>query len=1679
MGSPDRVAEDCKRLRRHLESPLTASNLEHLLQLLPLLRKRTGAIAVPLYDLLEEATKTCSDPWLILEGMLSARNSSLVIRALQTLMRLAESGALTIDFRVVNFLAEKVETEGSPLSEIDTLRKIAGIISHLLISEPNSPLDSVLALYLKQKDEKIRRLAARLLDLNEEPVSQKLSEQLIGKKAYTFLAPYLAFTRATHLDLLYLLPIPGSPAPALPSLRQAEKVLGKDLLREIITKLGWQRVNFGLQVRQFIGVSVGGSFPLMLSPTEALLFERCRKTRRISETCLIIAHGGTSAGSHQADTGIDPVARFRTMNLLHAELLADILDLTPLTKEKVRSILVRMNKIVEDFITLFASYSEECTILPGVYQELKRRILTELVEEQGQPQLSAELTRLVLMFDDPSSLGEVQSIHGLKRYLHQKGLQLGFRIVEMGRTTNRTVDLLITSQERILLQLKKFRYVEFDPETECIRPPTHIPYPVAIAVEGFARQLFFGQENFPQVDIFCYGNEIHYFLSFLNHPVFLRIDYAPPLQGGMIDLEYFGISKYEMSLHPNVSLDAIRFFFQRLDFDVQIEGTRVHARYDKERALHLGDLCEKAEALFRLAPYLMDIDWIIGNLNLDNGVRRKVAEAWAESFTLRGVLPLCQLLTEDRQGIIEALETDAAGEREVVWSGKGPYRDIFSVRLSGEFFDQIGEVLQDLGLGTLPLLQENISHSLGQIHLERCLLNPLRKAVERSEIIETSRGFHLASTEHFQREHEAERFAHILANGNEALASAASLGQLLAPLERTLRFCTTGNLGSFEVQHAILPLRGENLNLYVLRDGKEIIRLAIFAQEEVLFRRRKDTSSPWKSNARSDVGEMAALLRRHNYMSPKQEPVTEKASEEVRKIKDTFKKERLTPRQRFLPEEHIITGLKASPGRAVGRVLFGTSGRVPEDFDGIVLVSSAVRPEDNAFIYHSAGIVSTGGGILSHAGLIATQFHKPALIISGRWQQQDDGSRVLLYHTIQYQEEEREIKGYLVSIRRDLQEREHFLREGDLVVLDAWEGTLCVLGQNPDALALHEGFRLFSKTVRELARVATDREILALRGRRLRARYQIEKLLRRLTDPVLARYAVYELLLGELFSEHEGSRSERIHLLIFLLDNPVIGEAVRNNLIDIVRKLEHRYQTHYSRAEECIPSSPYPFEVIALRLEVCRIRHALGDAAACLQECGLEVPFSEPYPVSAIDLISYHRLKELRAKHECAVRELTATGIGDARLRHLLRQLKRLDLLLETQEKESKPLDIFRVKLFSEDQEVRQRHQDKYLLGAEDSGFELFSVIGWKAANLAEIERLGGRGLVPSWFVVTDKAFREVLDTPMEKIALPTREISLNASTLREAIDAIIARSDLDSIQKSKQISNLWEGIRLPDELAKEVLAAYRRITSEIPSESHPDGYHPMAEEEDRRQFVALRSSAREEDVETAARAGEFDTFLFIRGEESLLTHLKRTWSGLWTERAIHNRTVLDIGIDKAGGGVIIQRMVWSRVSGVLMTVNAAKSDPREIVINAGLGLGEGIVSGIITADQITVSKEGDLEKGPLCFKYVTSDKREKVVFNQRAGFGTVRNSTLAHQRLRPALEYMELCELVRTAARLEAAYGYPLDIEFAIEGRQLWILQARPVATFLTVLRETIEHYPLTGRMGVTPFSPPKEILS
>ena len=836
-----------------------------------------------------------------------------------------------------------------------------------------------------------------------------------------------------------------------------------------------------------------------------------------------------------------------------------------------------------------------------------------------------------------------------------------------------------------------------------------------------------------------------------------------------------------------------------------------------------------------------------------------------------------------------------------------------------------------------------------------------------------------------------------------------------------------------------------------------MIRLAFFIRDHVIYKSRKNKSTFWISNANYDASELAALLRANDFVDTLPEPIgaddVMEAIQFVEKIKLSIQLTEKAP----LRGERIIIGLKASPGRSVGKALFGTEGRNPLDFPGSILVAASIRPEDTTFLYYADGVISTGGGILSHAGLIAMQFRKPALIISGKWRIDSNKQNILYYHSFEYQLKRRNISGFNVCVRTNIYEKEHVMREGDLLVLDTLAGNLRVLGQERDVLALFEGFRLYRNAINMLAVIKKEREILNMRGKRLRARHQLENVLRRCSDPGTARYAIFEILLNADVVGAGIPHWDKGILLLVLLNNQLLSRDAHDYLMVIMTELKSSFMASLHKAESDIPSSDSVYEVLSLRLDTIHHKRSVDSATAALVACDIKISADQDFVNGNIDSKVAESLSILRGKLVIEIKRFSDKKDHDFHMRHLLRQLERIDAILSIYPKSNHVINNLQKKLDEQDNEIRKYLADSYVINHTNCGFELSNYIGWKAANLGEIERLAREELVPPWFVVTDKAFREVLETPVSETESVPYQQSMLGTTLLESINIVLKRDDLNNHQKSLQIQNLWERIRLPDALCQAVIKAYRNIIGEVLAEDKSNMNAGIV-------YVAVRSSSREEDTEAAARAGEFETYLYIHGEDQLLYYLKRTWSGLWTERAVHSRAVFGGEVSQTGGGVIVQRMINSRVSGVLQTVNIPGGNIREMVINTGLGLGEGVVSGTVAADQVTVTKEPDPEKELLRFSYITSDKTEQIIFNNRAGFGTIRSQTLYHQRLRPALEYVELCQLVREAASLEKTYGYPLDIEFGIEGSHLWILHARPVASFLSLFNETINNFPLKG---------------
>jgi pyruvate,water dikinase len=204
---------------------------------------------------------------------------------------------------------------------------------------------------------------------------------------------------------------------------------------------------------------------------------------------------------------------------------------------------------------------------------------------------------------------------------------------------------------------------------------------------------------------------------------------------------------------------------------------------------------------------------------------------------------------------------------------------------------------------------------------------------------------------------------------------------------------------------------------------------------------------------------------------------------------------------------------------------------------------------------------------------------------------------------------------------------------------------------------------------------------------------------------------------------------------------------------------------------------------------------------------------------------------------------------------------------------------------------------------------------------------------------------------------------------------------------------------------------------------------------------VAVRSSATAEDLPTASFAGQQDTYLNVCGEEALLAHVKSCWASLWTTRATSYRTKQGFDHHKVYLAVVIQAMIPSEIAGILFTANPVDGNRDVAVINASWGLGEAIVSGLVTPDTLTVHKS-DRE----ILSRLTASKDCCMRYASQGG--VVKLDTPAEQRTLPALTDHQALELVNLGCRIEHHYGAPQDIEWAYAQGNWYILQVRPVTT-------------------------------
>jgi len=296
-------------------------------------------------------------------------------------------------------------------------------------------------------------------------------------------------------------------------------------------------------------------------------------------------------------------------------------------------------------------------------------------------------------------------------------------------------------------------------------------------------------------------------------------------------------------------------------------------------------------------------------------------------------------------------------------------------------------------------------------------------------------------------------------------------------------------------------------------------------------------------------------------------------------------------------------------------------------------------------------------------------------------------------------------------------------------------------------------------------------------------------------------------------------------------------------------------------------------------------------------------------------------------------------------------------------------------------------------------------IAGGKGASLGEMLSAGIH--VPPGFVITSTCFQNFL----EETGLLGRIQELICTTSLHDHEALA--------QTSEEIRGLITEAPVPDVIFEAIDTAFSQLGSD---------------------YVAVRSSATAEDGAHASWAGELESYLNT-SQEDLHTKIKLCWASLFTPRALLYQATCDPEHTQVQVAIVVQKMIESEVSGIAFSVHPISENTDHMVLEAGYGLGEAIVSGAVTPDTYVVSKSSE----ELVTEYVGNQSRQLVMGDHG---GNIWVEVAEELRSQPKLRPDQIHELAQLILRIERHYGFPCDVEWALQDDSLYVVQSRPITT-------------------------------
>lgn len=302
-------------------------------------------------------------------------------------------------------------------------------------------------------------------------------------------------------------------------------------------------------------------------------------------------------------------------------------------------------------------------------------------------------------------------------------------------------------------------------------------------------------------------------------------------------------------------------------------------------------------------------------------------------------------------------------------------------------------------------------------------------------------------------------------------------------------------------------------------------------------------------------------------------------------------------------------------------------------------------------------------------------------------------------------------------------------------------------------------------------------------------------------------------------------------------------------------------------------------------------------------------------------------------------------------------------------------------------------------------------LVGGKGANLGELTHAGFP--VPSGFCLTTIAFQEFIESCPE------------SATLYALLDTVTA----DDVETARKVGQHVRQTLLDVPVPQHIIDAVKQEWQQV---GQDDAY-------------AVRSSATAEDLPDASFAGQQDTYLNVRGHLDLVDAIRRCWVSLFTDRAILYRCQNNFSHQEVLLSVVVQQMVMAEMSGILFTADPLTGHRHTVAIDASFGLGEALVSGLVSPDAYRVDK-----RTQTIIERQIADK-QIAIFPEKEG-GTRQETLSPAQRGQTVLTDAQILALAAMGSRIEAHYDAPQDIEWAIVAGQIYLLQARPITSLFPI---------------------------